>query len=195
MRNKDSRLEAIKLVVSSREISSQAELLRELSLMGFTPTQATLSRDLHRLKVAKAISPSGKYMYRLPGVSAYRRVSDTALTAVAAVAPCGRACRQHRAARHRHPRQELHARRARRSPFYRADALGHPRGDGRHRRRAKRSASCRGNSGSLRRGAPRKARFGTEGFRRKSACKERRDRGEIPLIISGLPPFSRAANI
>ncbi len=84
MRNKDSRLEAIKLVVSSREISSQAELLRELSLMGFTPTQATLSRDLHRLKVAKAISPSGKYMYRLPGVSAYRRVSDTTLTAVAA---------------------------------------------------------------------------------------------------------------
>ena len=67
MRNKDSRLEAIKLLVSSQEISSQGELLRELRRVGFTPTQATLSRDLHRLKVAKAMSHTGKYVYMLPG--------------------------------------------------------------------------------------------------------------------------------
>ena len=84
MRNKDSRLEAIKLLVSSQEISSQGELLRELRRVGFTPTQATLSRDLHRLKVAKAMSHTGKYVYMLPGSPLYRRVSDSALTFAAA---------------------------------------------------------------------------------------------------------------
>ena len=84
MRNKDSRLEAIKLLVSSQEISSQGELLRELRRVGFTPTQATLSRDLHRLKVAKAMSHTGKYVYMLPGSPLYRRVADSALTFAAA---------------------------------------------------------------------------------------------------------------
>ena len=46
MRNKDSRLEAIKMVVSAQDISSQEELLRELKKVGFKLTQATLSRDL-----------------------------------------------------------------------------------------------------------------------------------------------------
>ena len=45
MRNKDSRLEAIKMVVSAQDISSQEELLRELKKVGFKLTQATLSRD------------------------------------------------------------------------------------------------------------------------------------------------------
>ena len=63
MRNKDSRLEAIKMVVSAQDISSQEELLRELKRVGFKLTQATLSRDLRQLKVAKATTASGKYIY------------------------------------------------------------------------------------------------------------------------------------
>ena len=80
MRNKDSRLEAIKMVVSAQDISSQEELLRELKKVGFKLTQATLSRDLKQLKVANA---SGKYVYVLPASPLYRRVSDTHLTASA----------------------------------------------------------------------------------------------------------------
>ena len=73
MRNKDSRLEAIKMVVSAQDISSQEELLRELKKVGFKLTQATLSRDLKQLKVANV----------LPASPLYRRVSDTHLTASA----------------------------------------------------------------------------------------------------------------
>ena len=84
MRNKDSRMEAIKLLVSSHEISNQGELLRELQRVGFSPTQATLSRDLHQLKVAKAMNAAGKFVYVLPDAPLYRRVSETTLTAAAA---------------------------------------------------------------------------------------------------------------
>ncbi|WP_288155703.1 arginine repressor [Phocaeicola sartorii] len=83
MRNKDSRLEAIKMVVSAQDISSQEELLRELKRVGFKLTQATLSRDLRQLKVAKATTASGKYIYTLPASPLYRRVSASHLTASA----------------------------------------------------------------------------------------------------------------
>lgn len=83
MKNKDTRMEAIKMIVSAQDISSQEELLRELAKVGFKLTQATLSRDLRQLKVTKAMGASGKYVYVLPAAPLYRRVSDTHLTAVA----------------------------------------------------------------------------------------------------------------
>ena len=46
MKNKDRRLEAIKMIVSGQDISCQEELLKELGKQGFKMTQATLSRDL-----------------------------------------------------------------------------------------------------------------------------------------------------
>ena len=57
------------------ELSSQEEVLHALKKEGFTLTQATLSRDLKQLKVAKAASMSGKYVYVLPNDTMYRRVS------------------------------------------------------------------------------------------------------------------------
>ncbi len=42
---------------------------------GFAITQATLSRDMKQLKVAKAATTSGKYIYVLPNEIMYRRVS------------------------------------------------------------------------------------------------------------------------
>ena len=81
MNKKDSRIEAIKMIVSAQEISSQLELQEELRKMGFTMTQATLSRDLKQLKVAKAANTQGKYIYVLPTMPLYRRVSDSHLTA------------------------------------------------------------------------------------------------------------------
>lgn len=74
MRIKDKRLEAIKIIISSREIGSQDELIKALAREGFKLTQATLSRDLKRLKVAKASLTNGNYIYVLPNNSMYKRV-------------------------------------------------------------------------------------------------------------------------
>lgn len=73
MKTKDRRLEAIKMIISGKEVGSQEEVLNELHKEGFTLTQATLSRDLKQLKVAKAASMNGKYVYVLPNETMYRR--------------------------------------------------------------------------------------------------------------------------
>lgn len=73
MKTKDRRLEAIKMIISGKEVGSQEEVLSELRNEGFTLTQATLSRDLKQLKVAKAASMNGKYVYVLPNETMYRR--------------------------------------------------------------------------------------------------------------------------
>ncbi len=75
MKNKSSRLNVIKMLISSTEIGSQEELLGILRSHGFSLTQATLSRDLKQLKVAKAATPSGSYVYVLPNDAMYRRLS------------------------------------------------------------------------------------------------------------------------
>ena len=75
MKVKNSRLEAIKMLISSMELGSQEEVLQALEKEGFRLTQATLSRDLKQLKVAKAASMSGKYVYVLPNDTMYKRVS------------------------------------------------------------------------------------------------------------------------
>ena len=62
MKKKSSRLDTIKMLVSSQEIGSQEELLNALWKEGFNLTQATLSRDLKQLKVAKATNSSGNYV-------------------------------------------------------------------------------------------------------------------------------------
>ena len=41
MKNKNSRLDSIKMIISSKEIGSQDELLQELTKEGFQLTQAT----------------------------------------------------------------------------------------------------------------------------------------------------------
>jgi transcriptional regulator of arginine metabolism len=56
-------------------MGSQEDLLNALQNEGFNLTQATLSRDLKQLKVAKAATMSGNYVYVLPNESMYKRVS------------------------------------------------------------------------------------------------------------------------
>lgn len=75
MKNKNNRLDSIKMIISSREIRSQEELLQQLCKEGYQLTQATLSRDLKQLKVAKAASISGNYVYVLPNNTLYKRIS------------------------------------------------------------------------------------------------------------------------
>ena len=75
MKVKTNRLEALRLIISSQQLGSQDELLNALQKEGFKLTQATLSRDLKQLKVAKAASMSGTYVYVLPNETMYKRVS------------------------------------------------------------------------------------------------------------------------
>ncbi len=63
------------MIISSQEMGSQDELLEALQKEGFKLTQATLSRDLKQLKVAKAATMNGNYVYVLPNVTMYKRVS------------------------------------------------------------------------------------------------------------------------
>ena len=75
MKVKNDRLEALRMIISSQELGSQDELLDALKKEGFKLTQATLSRDLKQLKVAKAASMRGNYVYVLPNDTMYKRVS------------------------------------------------------------------------------------------------------------------------
>lgn len=58
---KDQRLSAIREVLSNAPVTSQDELRRKLRRRGIEVTQATLSRDIHELRLMKG--PSG---YSLP---------------------------------------------------------------------------------------------------------------------------------
>ena len=76
MGTKSSRLEVIRLIISSQEIANQDELVKELAKEGYNITQATLSRDLKQLKVAKAASITGKSFYVLPNNTMYKRIRE-----------------------------------------------------------------------------------------------------------------------
>lgn len=78
--NKSTRLEVVKMIVSSQELSTQDELLRELEKAGFPTTQATLSRDLRQLRITKGQNEQGESVYLLPERRRYQRVSDTHMT-------------------------------------------------------------------------------------------------------------------
>jgi transcriptional regulator of arginine metabolism len=65
MKNKSERLLAIRRMIGNTKISSQEELLKLLIADGFNMTQATLSRDLKLLKVAKIPDNDKGYIYML----------------------------------------------------------------------------------------------------------------------------------
>jgi transcriptional regulator of arginine metabolism len=68
-------MEALRMIIPSQEMGSQEELLQALKQEGYVVTQATLSRDLKQLKVAKAATMRGNYVYVLPNDTMYKRVS------------------------------------------------------------------------------------------------------------------------
>jgi transcriptional regulator of arginine metabolism len=65
MKNRNDRLMDIRRLVNQQSISSQEELLGLLENMGYSMTQATLSRDLKYLKVAKMPDNKKGYVYIL----------------------------------------------------------------------------------------------------------------------------------
>ena len=74
MRNKRKRLELVAEILKTNVIGSQEELLRFLVANRYIVTQATLSRDLKQLKVAKTPLSNGTYKYILPPVNQYVEV-------------------------------------------------------------------------------------------------------------------------
>jgi len=69
MKDKSNRLLLIKDIIKNNKIGSQEELLTLLKKSNFDLTQATLSRDLIHLKVAKMPDYEGGYVYVLPDAS------------------------------------------------------------------------------------------------------------------------------
>lgn len=66
MKNKRNRLQIISEILRSTVVGSQEELLQMLNARQCDVTQATLSRDLKLLKVAKTPLSNGTYKYILP---------------------------------------------------------------------------------------------------------------------------------
>ena len=66
MKNKRNRLQVISEILRSNVVGSQEELLKMLIERQCEITQATLSRDLKLLKVAKTPLSNGTYKYILP---------------------------------------------------------------------------------------------------------------------------------
>lgn len=68
---KDQRLNTIREVLASSSVASQDELRRKLRRRGIEVTQATLSRDIHELRLMKG--PAG---YSLPNGTATEEDED-----------------------------------------------------------------------------------------------------------------------
>lgn len=64
--NKNERHLALKEVITSRQIGTQDELVRALKQSGFAVTQATLSRDMKELRIARVNGPEGAHYALTP---------------------------------------------------------------------------------------------------------------------------------
>lgn len=79
MSEKQNRLDAITEIVEKLSISNQQELIEQLHIKGFNPTQATLSRDLKELGVAKHPTSNGGFKYITPTSIQIKSNSDSDL--------------------------------------------------------------------------------------------------------------------
>jgi transcriptional regulator of arginine metabolism len=66
----------IRRLIRSRNVSSQDELMKLLEQQGYELTQATLSRDLKYLKIAKIPDDEAGYVYILPNREPVRESAD-----------------------------------------------------------------------------------------------------------------------
>ena len=78
MKNKNNRLEAIRLIISEQDIKNQDQLLQVLTAKGYSVTQATLSRDLKKMKISKVANTYGDYLYVLPNHAILQKKSSGA---------------------------------------------------------------------------------------------------------------------
>lgn len=76
MKNRASRQAEIRKIISKGNIRNQEELLSALRIKGYELTQATLSRDLKYLQVAKMPHPVKGYIYIIPEIDKNETVSE-----------------------------------------------------------------------------------------------------------------------
>jgi transcriptional regulator of arginine metabolism len=86
MKKKKDRLVAIREIVMREKIGSQDELLSLLEAQGFELTQATLSRDLKQLQIAKVADNKGAYVYILPEMGGVGKLAHPRIQAVTTTA-------------------------------------------------------------------------------------------------------------
>lgn len=60
---KSKRQAKIMEIISTTNVETQEQLLKELEDAGFNSTQATISRDIKELQLVKALTANGKYKY------------------------------------------------------------------------------------------------------------------------------------
>lgn len=77
MENKSQRLADIKTIIQTEHVTSQDSLLQNLISKGYHITQATLSRDLKLLKVAKMPDGAGSYRYVLPNAITSQHIKNS----------------------------------------------------------------------------------------------------------------------
>lgn len=77
MKNKKERMVAIREIVMHQKIGSQDDLLKLLQEQGFILTQATLSRDLKQLQIAKVAYTDGSYVYILPEMGSIGKIVNS----------------------------------------------------------------------------------------------------------------------
>ena len=63
---KNRRQDKILELIDQYDIETQDNLIERLQAAGFAATQATISRDIRELKIAKMMSGQGTYRYALP---------------------------------------------------------------------------------------------------------------------------------
>ena len=63
---KKNRLDKIIDIITQNEVETQDELISYLKEAGYAVTQATVSRDIRELKLAKVMTGRGSYRYVLP---------------------------------------------------------------------------------------------------------------------------------
>ena len=68
----------IREIINNSKISNQEELLNELNKKGYDLAQATLSRDLRLLEVAKVSDKEKGHIYVLPESTRYKESKETA---------------------------------------------------------------------------------------------------------------------
>jgi transcriptional regulator of arginine metabolism len=76
MSSKKDRLITVRNIIGEYAVESQEELLNILKSKGFEVTQATLSRDMKRLKIIKSPDIEGNYIYTLPKENNYATIPD-----------------------------------------------------------------------------------------------------------------------
>ena len=62
---KNVRQSEILKIIQAKDIETQDQLLDELKMLGFSTTQATISRDIKDLRLVKELTGTGRYRYAL----------------------------------------------------------------------------------------------------------------------------------